>query len=510
MKTRKIRSKKRNVIKVNSKQEVENSNCPSLEELTSDIDINIKFLKEHLKNCSDIVFRYLEIEKQDAWLIYTNGLVDDNLLTEGVLKVLLEQTDFSEISFRAEVIRKNLPMGQVSITTETKEIMDRILTGHLILLIKNEAKAIVINLQKLEGRGIEPSMIEPSTKGPKESFIESLDTNITLIRRRIPHPDFKIINFTIGKYSKTNVAVMYVSSIANEKLVKEALRRLKKIDTDSIASSNYLEEALDDNPYSIFPTVLETDRPDKVASALLEGRIALLQNNNPFALIAPTFFISFFQAADDYYRSFIIGTLLRYSRYISAFISIFLPGIYVAFTTFNQEMIPTPLLITLANQRAGIPFPVVIEAISMGAAFEILKEAGTRLPKPIGQAVSIVGALVIGDAAVNAGIVSPAMVIVTALTAISSFTIPSQELETPLLVLRLLITMVSGFLGFWGILIITILILGHITSLRSLDIPYTSPLAPLNIADLDDILVRAPLRLNQKRPISLNKKNLKR
>ena len=168
------------------------------------------------------------------------------------------------------------------------------------------------------------------------------------------------------------------------------------------------------------------------------------------------------------------------------------------------------MLITLANQRAGVPFPVVVEALMMGAAFEILKEAGTRLPKPIGQAVSIVGALIIGDAAVSAGIVSPAMVIVTALTAIASFTIPSQELEVPIILLRLVITIVSGLLGFWGILIISILVLGHLASLRTLGIPYTSPLAPLNIEDLDDILVRAPFRINQKRPYSLNKKNLKR
>lgn len=501
MKSRKIRAKKRNIIKIN-KQEEENLNCPLLEEFTSDIDINIRFLREHFKNCADIIFRHLEIKEQEAWLIYTNGLVDENLLTEGVLKVLIEQSDYTKIA--------NLPIGQISITTETKETMDKILTGHLILLVKNEAVAIVVNLQKSVGRGIEPSEIEPSTKGPKESFTESLDTNITLIRRRIPHPDYKIINFNFGKYSKTNIAVMYVSSIANEKLVQEVLRRLKRIETDSIAGSNYLEEVLEDNPYSLFPTALETDRPDKVASALLEGRIALLQNNSPFALIVPTFFLSFFQAADDYYRSFFIGTLLRYSRYISALISVFLPAIYVSFTTFNQEMIPTELLITLANQRAGVPFPAVIEALSMGAAFEILKEAGTRLPRPIGQAVSIVGALIIGEAAVSAGIVSPAMVIVTALTAIASFTIPSQELETPLLILRLIITVVSGFLGFWGILISTILILGHLTSLRSLDIPYTSPLAPLSIEDLDDILVRAPLKFNKKRPLSLNKKNLKR
>lgn len=499
MKKRKIKSKQRKIIKFKEKTK-EFLDLPLLEELTRDLDINIRFLKERLRNCSDIIYRYLE--EQENWLIYTNGLVDENLLTEGILKILLEQGEFTETS--------NLPMGQVSIASKTIDIIDKILTGHIVLLFKNKPQAIVINLQKFEGRGIEASEIEPSTKGPKESFTENLDTNLALIRRRIPHPDCKIINLTLGTYSKTNVAVVYISSIASASLVQKVLGRLKKINTDTISGSNVLEEALDENPWTIFPTVLETDRPDKVVSALLEGRIALLHNNNPFALIVPTFFVSFFQATDDYYRNFYIGTLLRYARYLSVLITVFLPAFYVSFTTFNQELIPTSLLITLANQRAGVPFPVVVEALMMGAAFEILKEAGTRLPKPIGQAVSIVGALIIGDAAVSAGIVSPAMVIVTALTAIASFTIPSQELEVPIILLRLVITIVSGLLGFWGILIISILVLGHLASLRTLGIPYTSPLAPLNIEDLDDILVRAPFRINQKRPYSLNKKNLKR
>jgi len=491
-----------------SREQPQAEACPLLDNLVNNLDVNIKYLKDHFDYCSDVIFREVSLDGRSAYLIFTNGAVDNNILTLGVLDSLFQEAAiFTEGTILTEKIKETLPTGQVELLTDMNECITQILGGSVVVLVDGFEQGVVINLPQWKNRGISPPEVEPNVLGPKDSFNESLTTNVSLIRRRLLHPDCKFQELNLGTYSKTRVVVAYISSIANTRMVEEVMHRLNRIKIDGLLDMGFIEELIEDAPLSPFPTVRITERPDKVVASLLEGRVAILQDNSPFAAIVPTVFLSFFQSSEDYYNRYWISSLLRYFRYLAAAITLLLPATYVAATTFNQEMLPTNLLITLASQREGIPLPASLEAVLMGAAFEILREAGTRLPKTVGQAVSIVGALIIGDAAVKAGIVSPVMVIITALTAIASFTIPSIQMSNPLLFIRIFLVMFSSFLGFWGIFIVLLLVLGHLVSLRSFGIPYMAPIAPLVTPDLDDILARAPLWEMTRRPKLLAKKN---
>ncbi|MED4797818.1 spore germination protein, partial [Priestia megaterium] len=261
-------------------------------------------------------------------------------------------------------------------------------------------------------------------RGPRDSFTETLRTNTALIRRRIKSPKLWIESQQIGEFTKTDIALVYIDGIADEQVIQEVKERLSKIDIDGILESGYIEELIQDEDYTPFPTMHNTERPDSVAAGLLEGRIAILVDGTPFVLMVPALFIQFFQAAEDYYQRADISTLIRLMRYMAFFLALLTPSAYIALTTFHQEMLPFALLISIAAQREGVPFPAIIEAFIMEITFEILREAGVRLPRAVGSAISIVGALVLGEAAVQAGLVSPAMVIVVSITAISNFVSP--------------------------------------------------------------------------------------
>lgn len=502
-------SKMKKPIKVNEISELEN--CPLLETLSSNMDTNIDYLKAHFDKCSDVVFRTILLKDIETHLIYTDGMVSNNMLNRDVITNLLcnEEIFTTDLPLE-EKIKKSLPIGQIALEKEMKAIMDKIVSGNIVILFEGIPQAIVVTLPTWEKRGISLSETEPSIKGSKESFTETLNTNISLVRRRLLHPDCKFESIKIGKYSKTTIVLTYISSIVNDRIVEELRSRLDKINIDALVEAQYLDEYIRDAPLSPFPTIQSTERPDKVVGAMLEGKVAILQENNSFALIVPSLLTDFLSSVDDYSTHFWYSSFIRNLRYVGIFFAVFLPALFVAFTAFNQDMIPTPLLITLANQREGVPFPAFVEAFLMLLAFQILQEAGTRLPKPIGSTVSIVGGLIIGDAAVTAGLVSPAMVIVTAMTAIASFSIPSFEFNVPILSIQLLLLTLSGVLGFWGIFIGTLLIFGHLVSIRSFGIPYTTPLSPLLVEDLDDVLYRAPQWALKYRPSFLNRKNPQR
>jgi len=285
---------------------------------------------------------------------------------------------------------------------------------------------------------------------------------------------------------------------------------LQRIRIDGILESGYIEQLIEDQTFTTFPTVYHTERPDSVAANLLEGRIAIFVEGTPFVLIAPTVFIQFFQAVEDYYARFDIATALRFLRVLVFFISLVAPSVYIAATTFHQEMIPTQLVIAIAAQRESVPFPAFVEALMMEVTFEILREAGVRLPRAVGQAVSIVGALVIGQAAVEAGFVSSAMVIVVSITAIASFATPSFAIAISARLIRFLLMVLAALFGFYGILIGIVLMTLHLCSLRSFGVPYMSPLAPLILSNIRDTLVRFPMWALTERPRLINQTNMVR
>lgn len=296
----------------------------------------------------------------------------------------------------------------------------------------------------------------------------------------------------LGDVTHTDITIMYIRGIADEETIQAFKDKLLEIKVDMVLESGYIEQIVEDNKYSPFPTMFNTERPDSVAANLLDGRIAIFVDGTPFVLIAPTTFFMFFHTVEDYYQRYDISSLIRMLRFVCLIISLYGPAIFVAALNFHQEMIPTPLLINLASQREGVPFPAFVEAVLMEVTFEIIREAGVRMPSPIGQTVSIIGGLVLGTAAVQAGIVSPAMVIVVSLTGISSFATPAFNMALSIRMLRFIIMGIAAFMGLYGIAIFTIMLIAHLCSLRSLGVPYMTPIGPFVPGNLKDTFIRSP------------------
>jgi spore germination protein KA len=367
----------------------------------------------------------------------------------------------------------------------------------------------VIGMRGWAERNIDEPDTEAVVRGSREGFTETLRTNTALIRRRIKNPNLVFESFKIGKQTHTDICIAYIDDIANKKVIEEVKNRLNRIDTDCILESGYIEQFIEDNPFSPFSTIGNSERPDTVAAKLLEGRVAIFCDGTPFVLTVPYLFIETIQISEDYYSRPYLSSLMRWIRLLAFFITLTTPALYVALETFHQEMIPTVLLITAAAAREGIPFPSFIETMLIGIIFELLRESGIRMPRPIGQAVSIVGALVIGEAAVQAGIIGAPMVIIAAVTGIASFIVPAAL--DALVFFRLFLVLLSAAFGLYGIVVGLIIMLAHVCSLRSFGTPYLAPFAPTIWKDLKDTLIRVPLWLMKSRPKSIAwKKNLKR
>ncbi len=318
------------------------------------------------------------------------------------------------------------------------------------------------------------------------------------MRRKIKNNNLVFENIQLGKQTKTTITIAYINGIAKTDVVQEVKSRLNKINIDSVLGSGYIEQYIEDSKLSLFPTIWNSEKPDVVASNLLEGRVAIFCDGTPHILTVPTLFVEFFQSSEDYYVRPYFATITRVIRFSCFFIAVLLPAFYVALQTFHQEMIPTILLVKMSGAMKEIPFPTLLETLLMIFFFEILRESGIRLPRVIGPAISIVGALIMGEAAVNAGLVSSTIVIVIALTAICTFAVP--ELDESIIILRVLLVLMAGFLGFFGIACGVFAIIIHLTSLRSFGADYTYPMAPFNISGMKDMVIRAPLWLMRSRP----------
>ncbi|MBB6021711.1 spore germination protein KA [Paenibacillus sp. JGP012] len=387
-----------------------------------------------------------------------------------------------------------LSTGDTHILNQWDNMINSILSGSLIILIDGSTTCITVNLQSSNERSIMPPETEINIRGPKDSFTESIGTNISLIRRRLKSPNLWLESMNIGAVTNTQVAMMYLQDVAPQHLVEELKQRLKDINIDAILESGYIEDLVQDDAITPFPTVFNSERPDVVVGNLLEGRIAVLVDGSPNTLILPTTFSQFFKAAEDYYQRFDFTILMRIIRYFSFFIVILLPSIYIAVMTYHHEMIPTLLVINLLAQREGVPFPIVIEALLMELAFEIMREAGTRMPRAVGQAVSIVGAVVLGQAAVQAGIVTAMMVIIVSLTGIASFTLPGYTLTNAARLIRFPLILAASILGFYGIIIAMIMLIAHLASLKSFGVPYLSPFSPFDLEGQKDTIWRSPMK----------------
>lgn len=469
---------------------------------------NIDRIKNIVGSNADIIFKSITLgrsEARSAVIIYIDNLSNHQLVDSDIIRPLVLDAYTSGLSTGSEMLEQ-LQAGNLITRGETKktknfdELLNAVLIGAAGLLIEGINEAYVINVKGYKHRNITESEVEPVVRGPREAFIEVLSVNMGLIRRRLHTTNLVFETIKIGTVGRTNICMAFIKGLCPEGLSNEVRSRLTRIKIDGVLDSGYIEEFIQDNPYSIFPQVRNTEKPDVVASSLIEGRVAILVDSTPTVLIVPGELFSLMQSAEDYYDRYIFSSLVRLLRYIAFIISFLLPALYIAVTTFHQEMIPTGLLESIISARTGVPFPVVIEALVMVFAFEILHEAGIRLPRPIGQAVSIVGALVIGQAAVQANIVSPLMVIVVALTAISKFSIAAYNIMLTVRILRFIFMLLAAVLGMFGIMIGILFMMLHLFSLESFGKPYMSPLSPLRVGDLKDVAIRAPWWAMIRRP----------
>ncbi|RZT23742.1 spore germination protein [Fictibacillus sp. BK138] len=509
--------KDKNEADAHPQHENPKNEVPPEDVLSTELDQNVQYIRQTFGNSSDLSFSDFELGHKKAVLVYLNGLVDKMIISHFFENIsrpefLIEHSEFLTEKVEASDFMKQFfaPANKVNEIQLYKEVVTAILAGNAVLLVDSISHALVINAKGWRDRDVSESATENVVRGPKEAFTENIQTNTALVRRKIKDPRLWLEKKEIGNITQTSVSVMYIHSIANDKIVKEVHERLDKIDIDGILESNYIEEFIQDEVYTPFPTVFNTERPDVVAAALLEGRIAIFIDGTPFVLLVPALFTHFFQAAEDYYQRWDISTLLRLLRVTAYFISLLGPSAYIAVINFHQEMLPTPLLISLAAQREGVPFPALIEALIMEVTLEILREAGLRLPKAIGQTVSIVGALVIGQAAVEAGIISAAMVIVVSITAISNFILPAYNMGIAVRILRFLFMFLAGSFGLYGIAAGIFALALHLCSLRSFGIPYMEPLAPYIASDMKDTLWRKPRWKLVTRPRLINQTNIVR
>lgn len=487
---------------------------PNNPPISPNLEENLSQIEARLGNSPDLIIRTYELigRTVKAAAVYMTGITDREMVDHYISHVMSFESLSDDMFLAATApevysyIKDNaLSIGKEKLVKDINGLLEALLSGDTVILVNGLAEAVSGSTCGGEVRAVSEAATQVAIRGSKESFTETISTNIALVRKIIKNPDLWTETMKLGDVTHTDITIMYIKGIAHEETIQVFKQKLKDIQVDSILESGYIEQIIEDNKYSPFPTLYNTERPDSVAGNLLDGRIAIFVDGTPFVLIAPTTFFMFFHTVEDYYQRYDISTLIRLLRFLCLLISLYGPAIFVAALNFHQEMIPTPLLINLASQREGVPFPTFIEAIMMEVTFEIIREAGVRMPSPIGQTVSIIGGLVLGTAAVQAGIVSPAMVIVVSLTGISSFATPAFNMALSIRMLRFVLMVIAAFMGLYGIAIFTIMLIAHLCSLRSLGVPYMSPMGPFVPGNQKDTFIRSPLTFMKVRKRLLNK-----
>ncbi|AOT70297.1 spore germination protein [Geosporobacter ferrireducens] len=469
--------------------------------LSSSLTRNMEKIKTAFGKSSDLYERKITTAgNYKITLFFIDGLVNETDISAFLINSLLKSTEQPRNDQSIEFFSKQMiPSTNVIVSHTFKDVYLNLLDGFVIVLFEGSKKAYALNFSGGEKRSLEDSKLEKNLRGPRDAFVEDLRTNTSLIRRRIKNLNLQIENMTLGSRSGTGVCIAYLRDIANLKIVEELQNRLLQINFDNIQDSTYIAHLIEDNPFSIFPLLLKTEKPDKVASNLLEGKIVLLSDNSPTAVLIPTVFGDYFHIQDDYYDYFYIASISRMIRILGAFLATLATPLYIALTAINLDMLPVKLALPFSQIRYVIPFPLVVEVIIMEITLELLREAGLRIPSPIGPAISIVGGLVIGQTAVNAGFTSPFLTIVVALSAIGSFAIPYADLVSTFRIVKGLLIIFSSLFGIFGIgAVITILII-HMCSLTCFGIPYLAPFSEKGILiSIKDVL-RIPFKLSKKR-----------
>ncbi len=511
--------------------------------ITAALEQNVQWVQQYFERCGDLVVRRFLIGQQQncsAVLLYLDGMINTDLVQDNILQPLLcpiwvdaavagnvsQQAEKSccenvandkqqmyrpaqsakddgqqSFDYFAFVQSQLLPAGEVTFAEIMEDGVLAMMNGDAFLLLSDSTSGFIINAKGFPHRNMGEPRNEKVLRGPQEAFVESMRLNTAMLRRRLHTGQLKLEQLVLGKQTQTAVTIAYLDGVANETIIAEVHHRLNNMkEVDSILNASCVEQYMEERPYSIFPQMQYTERPDKTAAALLEGRIALIVDGSPDVILLPVLFMQLLQSPEDCYTRIIPGTFIRWIRYVGLFIATTLPSLYVAITSFHPELLPIGLLLSITTAREGVPFPAFVEALMMEFAFELLREASIRLPSAIGNTIGIVGALVIGDAAVSARLVAPQMVIVVAITAIGSFAIPSIEASDAIRLIRFPLMLLAAVFGLYGVMLGWLLVLMHMVRLRSFGLSYLQPLAPLYRQGLLDLAVRVPRR-NMLRPI---------
>lgn len=447
-------------------------------------------------DCDDFACTVSNIGRAKFMFVTVSTLIDDHLIQD-----VVESLHQAPVLKTMDDVKHAINVSKCRYIDLMQEVISGLCDGAIIIFLSGQRRAVMVETQADVHRAIDKPELEPDIFGPQQAFIENLPLNITMVRSRVKSSRLKVSFMKIGEITHTKVAIVYIHGVIKPELVEEARKRLNKIYIDGVVDSNYVSEWISDAPRSLFPTMHSTERPDRVVAALLQGQFCIMVDGTPMALLAPVGLYDLLEAPEDFYSNYILAAPLRLLRHTNFWVSLLAPSIYIALLSFQQEMLPTRLLISLQTGHEGIPFPTIVEAFIMELAFESLREAGIRLPKAVGQSVSIVGALIIGDAAVNAGIVSPGMVIVVALTGIASFSMPSYHLAFASRVLRFPCMISAGLFGLYGVAVFLLMILSHLMSLRSFGIPYVDPFASKKAFQWVNAMFRPPLWARRERPM---------
>lgn len=481
------------------------------EPLSGNLAANLRTLRTKLGDSGDLMIRPLRSDAMpniEMAVVYIKAIVEEDVIQQNVIEPVMGWTAPLEQSTWMETLRQRvISTGTTRPIHSIDDAVCALLDGQCLVLSNGFNQAVAADTSGGEMRSVSEPNTQTVIRGPQYSFTENFATNVGLLRRIIRSADFRMKTLIVGRKTRTTIGVLYMDQIADPKVVAEIERRIQEIDIDGVLESNYIEEFISDQTFTPFPTMMNSERPDTTASSMLDGQVAILVDGTPFALIGPATFFHFFRSAEDNYQRYDISSFLRLLRYVAFLASMLLPSFFIAITTFHQEMLPTPLLISLAAQREGIPFPALVEALLMEVTFEILREAGVRMPRAIGPAISIVGALVLGQSAVQAGLVSPAMVIVVSFTAISNFVTPQITMASASRLIRFTLMLLAGVLGIFGIMAGMLFLIIHMTGLRSFGVPYMAPFAPSYNQTWPDMVIRLPLWARITRVIAISKVN---
>ncbi|WP_227521487.1 MULTISPECIES: spore germination protein [Bacillus] len=450
-----------------------------------------------LKKSNDFISSFNEFANTPYHIYYIDSLIDTDIIHRDILTYLNEK-EYKTL----EEVMQAIPIENSFITKNEAKIEDQLLNGHVAVQLNEEdEECLLLPAEKRKGRTVSLPEVEFSVVGPKEAFTESLNTNINLVRKRIPIPELEVKEFTVGKLSKTKVAVLSIHGIANQENVNTVIQRIEDIRFDQINDSSYITQLIQDNNNSPFPQFIDTERPDRIAAVLAEGKVVILADGAPHGLIGPTTLIEFFSAFEDYFLNWILASFFRIIRFLAVIFSILVTPIYVAVLTYHYELIPKDLVSTLVTSRSAIPLPPFLEAMILELAIELLREAGARLPTKVGQTIGIVGGIVIGTASVEAGLTSNVLLIIVALSALASFTTPVYQMGNTIRLIRFPFLLLAHIWGLLGVGICFCFLIIHLLRLTSLGRPFLEPVYPLRLPDLKDSFIRLPFQLQTKRPI---------